>query len=61
MIVYDFVRVGNLSSGIGVIIFDNLKSESGFLYLGERFYNEDGRVFEYVDYGFYYYKNFFFG
>lgn len=58
---YDSARVGNLSSGTGVTILDNSKPESGFLYLGERFHNEDGRVFEHVDHGSYYYKNFFVG
>lgn len=58
---YDSARVGNLSSGTGVTILDNSKPESGFLYLGERFHNENGRVFEHVDHGAYYYKNFFVG
>lgn len=58
---YDSARVGNLSSGTGVTILDNSKPESGFLYLGERFHNENGRVFEHVDHGSYYYKNFFVG
>lgn len=58
---YDSARVGNLSSGTGVTILDNSKPESGFLYLGERFHNENGCVFEHVDHGSYYYKNFFVG
>ena len=58
---YDSAQVGNLSSGTGVTILDNSKPESGFLYLGERFHNENGRVFEHVDHGAYYYKNFFLG
>ena len=58
---YDSAQVGNLSSGTGVTILDNSKPESGFLYLGESFYNENGRVFEHVDHGAYYYKNFFVG
>ena len=58
---YDSARRGNLSSGTGVTILDNSKPEGGSLYLGEGFHNEDGRVFEHVDHGSYYYKNFFVG
>lgn len=58
---YDSAQVGNLSSGTGVTILDNSTPESGFLYLGEGYYNEDGGVFEHVDHGSYYYKNFFLG
>lgn len=58
---YDSARVGNLSSGTGVTILDNSKPESGFLFLGEGFHNENGQVFEHVDHGSYYYRNFFVG
>ncbi|XP_015753678.1 PREDICTED: signal-induced proliferation-associated 1-like protein 1 isoform X3 [Acropora digitifera] len=58
---YDSARVGNLSSGTGVTILDNSKPESGVLYLGEGLYSENGCMFEHVDHGSYYYKNFFIG
>lgn len=61
---YDSARHGNLSSGTGVTILDNSKPESGSLYLGEAAQkpDEEGKiVFEHVDHGSYYFRNFFFG
>ena len=62
---YDSARHGNLSSGTGVTILDNSRPEGSPLFLGERApINEDeaGKVvFEHVDHGSYFYRNFFYG
>lgn len=61
---YDSARRGNLSSGTGVTVLDNSKSDSGApLFFGEgAIAPEEGKVvFEHVDHGAFYYRNFFFG
>ena len=61
---YDSARRGNLSSGTGVTILDNSKPDSGIpLYFGEGSLapEEVKVVFEHVDNGAFFYRNFFFG